>query len=137
MGDEYDRLDSLEAGGRSRARRLDTLEAHERDRPSFLRENWYRDVWLFVISVFLIVAVIVGDSENKERVDDVQQSRYLFQLANCEASNARNMKAKAKAGRLPLSPQGTKTVVALVDELQPFTKDCKTKAREGTRIPQD
>jgi hypothetical protein len=117
--------------------RVDDTGRPDRRPHPILRENWYRDVWLFVISVFMVLALLGGINANEDRINDIQQSRYLFQLANCEASNARNMKAKAKAERLPLSPQGRKTVRALVDELQPFTKDCRTKAREGTRIPQD
>jgi hypothetical protein len=134
--DDNDRLDDLEAGGRARGVRLDTLEAHERDRPSFLRENWYRDVWLFLITVFVVGATLAGISENQQRIDEIQESRYQFQLANCQSVNARNLSAKAKA-RETVSPEGQRTVRLLIDEMLPFYRDCEARAREGVEIPPD
>jgi len=51
-----------------------------------IRENWYRDVWLFVITVMVLAASIGGISENRHRIADIQQSRILV----CELQNERH-----------------------------------------------
>jgi hypothetical protein len=111
----------------------DGIEARRR---TIIRENWYRDVWLFVITVFMVAAVLFGIGENEERIQDVQESRYIFQLQNCQSVNARNLSAKAKARRI-VSAQGQRTVTTLIDEMLPFHRDCEARAREGVEIPPD
>jgi hypothetical protein len=108
----------------------------ESRRRTIVRENWYRDVWLFVITVFMVAAVLFGIGENEERIQDVQESRYIFQLQNCQSVNARNLSAKAKARRI-VSAQGQRTVTTLIDEMLPFHRDCEARAREGVEIPPD
>jgi hypothetical protein len=105
-------------------------------RKTIVRENWYRDVWLLLITVFVVGILILGIGENDERIEDIQQSRYEFQLQNCQSVNARNLKAKAKA-RQTVSAQGQRTVAALIDEMLPFHRDCVGRAREGVKIPPD
>jgi hypothetical protein len=111
----------------------DGIEARRR---TIIRENWYRDVWLFVLSVFLVVAVVVANAENRQRIDEIQESRYQFQIQNCLSVNARNLSAKAEAMR-SVSPEGQRTVRLLIDEMLPFNRDCAAKAREGVEIPPD
>jgi hypothetical protein len=110
----------------------DGIEARRR---TIIRENWYRDVWLFAITAFVVWVLIAGIGANEDRIGDIQQSRFLFQFQACVNTNGRNLEAKEKAKRLNLSPQGQETVVTLVDALVPFTADCEAKARDGIRIP--
>jgi hypothetical protein len=108
----------------------------ESRRRTIVRENWYRDVWLFVITAFMVVALWLGIDANDDRIEDIQQSRYIFQLQNCQSVNARNLSAKAKARRI-VSAQGQRTVTTLIDEMLPFHGDCEARAREGVEIPPD
>jgi hypothetical protein len=101
------------------------------------QDNWYRDVWNFLNTLLMLGILVLGVATNEDRINDVQKSRYEFQLQNCQVANARNLSAKAEGGRLPLSPQGKITVIKLVDKLQPFTRDCEARAREGVEIPPD
>jgi hypothetical protein len=108
----------------------------ESRRRTIVRENWYRDVWLFVITVFMVGSLWLGIDANEDRIQDIQASRYIFQLQNCQSVNARNLSAKAKARRI-VSAQGQRTVTALIDEMLPFHGDCEARAREGVEIPPD
>jgi hypothetical protein len=108
----------------------------ESRRRTIVRENWYRDVWLFVITVFMVAILVLGIGENDERIEDIQASRYEFQLQNCLSVNARNLNAKAKARRI-VSAQGQQTVTTLIDEMLPFHRDCEGRARDGVEIPPD
>lgn len=47
------------------------------------RENWYRDVWLFLISIVLVIGV----KANKDRVADIQSSRVEAVRTSCEKTN--------------------------------------------------
>jgi hypothetical protein len=100
------------------------------------QDNWYRDVWNFLNTLFLVAVLLLGIGANTDRIDDVQQSRYEFQLRNCLATNARNLAAKAKA-RDVVSAQGQRSVRILIDALVPFTDDCEARAREGVEISPD
>jgi hypothetical protein len=51
-----------------------------------VRENWYRDVWLFAITVLMLAATIIGINENRRRIAEIQQSRVQV----CELQNARH-----------------------------------------------
>jgi hypothetical protein len=110
----------------------DGIEARRR---TIIRENWYRD-GLFVITVFMVGSLWLGIDANEDRIQDIQASRYIFQLQNCQSVNARNLSAKAKARRI-VSAQGQRTVTALIDEMLPFHGDCEARAREGVEIPPD
>jgi acyl-CoA thioesterase len=103
----------------------------------WLRENWYRDVWLLLNTIFAVVILLAGVETNNDRVDDIQQSRFLFQFQACINTNARNLEAKKRANALMLSPEGKKTVETLVDALGPFVRDCEARARDGVRLPAD
>jgi hypothetical protein len=105
-------------------------------RKTIIRENWYRDVWLLLITVFVVGILILGIGENDERIEDIQQSRYEFQLQNCQSVNARNLSAKAQA-KQTVSPEGQRTVLLLIDKMLPFHHDCVARAREGVKIPPD
>jgi hypothetical protein len=100
------------------------------------QDNWYRDVWNFLNTLFMIGILLLGVAWNDNRIEDIQQSRYEFQLQNCQSVNARNLKAKAKA-RQTVSVQGQRTVLVLIDEMLPFHRDCEGRAREGVKIPPD
>jgi hypothetical protein len=108
--------------------------------------KWERRLWAFervwqdvvpaVCIVLLILLFVSTSGDNADRVDDVQASRYEFQLQSCIATNARNLAAKAKA-REVVSAQGQRSVRILIDALVPFTRDCEARAREGVEIPPD
>jgi hypothetical protein len=115
--------------------RMEDRGRRERRPIPIVRENWYRDVWLLIITVFMVAALIGGIEANDDRIADVQESRFLFQLQSCVNTNGRNLEAKAKAKELPLSANGRVVVVSLVDAMVPFTEDCEAKARNGVKIP--
>jgi hypothetical protein len=112
------------------------IEARNHERPGWLRENWYRDVWLFLLSAYIVAVTLAGVGANEDRIQDIQASRFEFQFQNCLSVNARNLKAKAKA-REVVSPQGQRTVRLLIDEMLPFSRDCEARARDGVQIPPD
>lgn len=47
------------------------------------RENWYRDVWLFIITVLVFLSI----QANGNRVDDIQASRVEATLSSCQKTN--------------------------------------------------
>jgi hypothetical protein len=110
-----------------------------------LRENWYRDVWLVIITACLIVFAFVWSNQNSDRITDsqrlseqnaslirqLQASRFEATRDNCLEINARNEKA------LGLIPPGKRQplVVAFVDALAPPHKDCVAYAHERVSLP--
>lgn len=92
------------------------------------RANFYRDAWLFLLSVLLLVTTVVSYNENRDRVDDIQRSRIEL----CERQNMRHDRAIIAVNRLinrPASPrrhvtpaqrlQAAQQVRAVVDAMVP------------------
>lgn len=108
--------------------------------PAWLRENWYRDVWLFLISLFCAVSIPVFYSANKDRIADVQTSRLENVRRGCEDSNAKNEHAKAKVNALrsqgKMSPEGAAVTKTLIDSLSEVHEDCEAYARQVVVPPE-
>lgn len=49
------------------------------------RDNWYRDLWLLVITGFVYLAI----TNSQHAVDQIQQERAHNVLVSCEANNQR------------------------------------------------
>lgn len=122
-------------------RRQDDEHPHFRLR-SLVRENWYRDVWLILISVGAIVAIVVGADANQDRVNDnkklieaIQESRVDAFTTQCNNVNKRNQRASQKLQQAPPRANVDKRIVkGLIDELAPYTPDCAAAANEAVAI---
>lgn len=121
-----------------------TPNAHPKERHTdggwrrLLRENWYRDVWLFLITTFAVVAVVTGRNENSQRIEDIQASRAESIRLTCVQQNerhdrsiatldaiidARLRQAPQERGRLEASRATTRTLIrALVPK-----EDCDAR----------
>lgn len=86
---------------------------------ALVRENWYRDVWLFGITLLCLGAIMFGYAANKDRIDEIQSSR----LDTCQRQNQRHDTASAIAQKR-VSKDSRPLVGALVDALVP-TQDCR------------
>jgi cell division protein FtsX len=60
--------------------------------------------------------------------DEIQQQRFQVVLDNCVSQNARHDRTIVRAKSL--SGQQQRVIGLLVDELQPFVKDCEKQARD-------
>lgn len=119
-------------------RREDGTKADRKRRPP---ENWYRDVWLFVLTLLLYQA-LTGVAGSVDRID---QSRHDVAFENCLSQNDRhnrtidkldNLVAKIKdpqeKARAKLNRAGT---VALIDALAPYHKDCRAYVDQLLEAP--
>ena len=98
--------------------------------------NWF----VAGLVAFSIIAVATGISligfgivlSNQSDTDDkIQTQRYDSILQQCNEQNDRHTKTIAKAQSLPENSE--KTVTMLVKELQPYTPDCKSYARNRVK----
>lgn len=53
------------------------------------KTNFHRDLWLFLITVLVLISIVTAYSQNKDRIQDIQRSR----LEVCERSNQRHDQA--------------------------------------------
>lgn len=115
-----------------------------------VRENWYRDVWLLLITgVTVLLAIIAVNAANnaQQAVKDVQAQRVESILTSCNQQNARHdhtirqldlVLAKAErvatpARRLQLRQSRAATVL-LINQLAPKL-DCQQVVLMATRTP--
>lgn len=115
--------------------RQDDLGPEAREDPphrgwrAFVRENWYRDVWLLLITLFVVAVTLVGFAS-------IQESRYQAALLQCLQRNSANVMAKERLDELlanvpPAQAQRTKDFsIVLIDAMVPFERDCEGRARE-------
>lgn len=128
--------DNLRADANTDAERLRDAVSHER----FVElENRFRRFFTKALIAFAVVGIssafAIGGfgfvlKRQARDAREIQLQRYQSLVVNCEAQNARNMGTIAKAKSL--KPATQKTVMLLVDELQPFVKDCDAFA--GRRV---
>lgn len=80
-------------------RHVRTPESHPSQRNSdkgwrrFVRDNWYRDVWLLVVSAVVLVAIIKAlgaANDAKDNVAAIQDSRVALTRDTCEQQNSRH-----------------------------------------------
>lgn len=71
--------------------RQETKDDRKHDRKIKMRENWYRDLWLFAITILVVVAL----GSIHEQTDEIQQGRRNTSGISCAVSAA-----VVKAGRL-------------------------------------
>lgn len=100
-----------------------------------LRENWYRDVWLAIISLVCVGTIFFGRAE-------IEESRRDAIVRACQEQNARNMKAVTVLDRiiagLPAGDEHDRAVrsragtVALIAAIAP-TQNCNAKAERLIR----
>jgi hypothetical protein len=89
----------------------------------FLRENWYRDVWLLVITVLVGLAILFGLTANRHRIDDVQKERARATFVNCLDQNARHDQALKRLERSRLTRDAKAFVTGYTDDIAP-KRDC-------------
>jgi len=101
------------------------------------RENWYRDVVLFIIVVvlFFVVKAVV------DRVDDVEESRFNAFVAACEESNQHNEEtikrlhevvAEQPPDKRKEAEASIPATILLINALQPKRESCHAYAEERT-----
>jgi hypothetical protein len=66
-----------------------TGESNGRRRLRLIRENWYRDLWLVVLTIIMLVAL--GAALNA--IDSIQEERAAAIRRACDEQNARNATA--------------------------------------------
>lgn len=67
------------------------------------RENWYRDVWMFVLSIIVVITVLNSANASNQAKDTaikVQQDRSATILRTCREQNARHQGTVAKLTKL-------------------------------------
>lgn len=62
------------------------------------------------------------------QADDIQDQRYEVLVENCQRQNARHDRTIARANSF-LDKEARRTVIILVNELQPFIPNCEELAR--------
>lgn len=115
----------------------------------FIRENWYRDLWLFAISIVVLWASLVGQQNAKTAVDlshQIQQERRDATYSVCADQNRRH---DATINQLLIEvryykkhlPRGTSAAqlqrsidanISLINALAP-AQDCKALAKRVTK----
>lgn len=70
----------------------------------FLRENWYRDVWLFILSALVLGSILAAVNANQNRIQDIQHERVRATLRSCVDQNARHDRAIRVTARLLRRP---------------------------------
>lgn len=109
-----------------------------------IRENWYRDVWLLIISGVVALALIKAlntADRAKTLVQDIQSQRVEAIRNNCRDQNTRHLNTLHELdvldARLPPSRRaearaGRPGVVLLINALAPY-QDCKKVVALATR----
>lgn len=91
----------------------------------WLRDNWYRDVWLLVISLVAAATCIIAILEPGRRADEIQASRYEATRAQCLDQNDRNTIAVALAEKL----DNPDVVIGLINAIIPYRDNCAARAK--------
>jgi len=59
-----------------------------------LPEKWperaYRDAWLLFITILALVAIVLGNHENNDRINDIQRERARALILVCNETNKQN-----------------------------------------------
>lgn len=92
--------------------------------------------WTLIILLAIALAQIGGGvlavwlvGQNRQRVDDIQQSRREVTLKNCQERNLRNVRTKRLVRKTDdLRPGSKGVILQLVDQLVPF-QDCKKEVK--------
>jgi hypothetical protein len=94
-----------------------------------VHDNWYRDLWLFAVTVIALAAILIGNHENHHRINDIQSERARALTLVCEQTNAQNagIVAFIKASIPPARRHdpATRAYLALASRAFPQT-DCPT-----------
>jgi hypothetical protein len=67
-------------------------------RKKWLRENWYRDIWLFAVTILVLIALMVQAHDRKEAVNANVEARY----SDCRGGNETRiaLRRQVEQGRL-------------------------------------
>jgi hypothetical protein len=89
-----------------------------------LRENWYRDVWLFLITGLVLAAILISQHEARQREDQtctlfernyrdaVQQLQQTYDyIGGLNADDLKQSLNKAVLANIPLAERRAKNVV--------------------------
>jgi hypothetical protein len=110
------------------------------------RENWYRDLWLFVISIVVAIAIIKAVSTSNKASDlaqAIQRQRVSQARDNCLDENARHKNtvdtldgliADLPAARRKQAEASRQFTVLLIDALAPV-RDCDLVAKAVVNLP--
>lgn len=97
-----------------------------------MRENWYRDIWLLIVSVVDVVAIISAlhaANQANHNVASIQNSRISITLDTCRDQNKRNDNTIARLNKIVnnipdphqrrLARRSVATTVSLIDAVVP------------------
>jgi hypothetical protein len=110
------------------------------------RENWYRDLWLFLISIVVAIAIIkaLGTSNKaNELAHAIQEQRVTQAHDNCLDENTRHRNtvatldgviARLPAARRKQAEASRQFTVLLIDALAPV-RDCELVAKSVIHLP--
>lgn len=107
-----------------------------------LKVNSHRDIWMFILSILVLISIVTAYNQNKQRIADIQASR----LEVCQRSNARHDQAIKTTMEILARPsanqrkmtaaqrvQSRRVVIEWVDSLVPRV-DC-AKILQPPTIP--
>ena len=100
-----------------------------------LPERFYRDVWLFLVSVLALASILIGQDQNRQRVEDIQASRVEAIRSQCESTHASLRQATKRVAALHFSPRGSRATVAILQAMDRYPKDCEAYALRTVTPP--
>jgi hypothetical protein len=100
-------------------------------------DNWYRDVWLFAITILVFISVNAAFNQSAA----IQHSRERAILEGCQQQNARNVAAYGFLNALPVnrnSPRMTpverkRLIQKFTDALVGPVQNCEKRVQQITR----
>jgi hypothetical protein len=100
-------------------------------------DNWYRDVWLFAITVLVFISVNAAFNQSSA----IQHSRERAIGEACHEQNTRNVKAYGFLSALPVNDNGPRMspgerkrlIQKFTDALVGPVQNCEKRVRQITR----
>jgi hypothetical protein len=118
-------------GGADHVRRIGDQSRRERIRRFLIRENFYRDIWLLIITGLVLVSLL----GLRDSVRQINSNRHEVLFQNCLAQNARNLGTKSRLDTLVAgisdprekarAERNKAGTIALIDALAPYRRDCR------------
>lgn len=106
--------------------------------PERFPERFYRDVWLFMITVIVVLGLLFGYQGNNNRLDDIQAERQRNTLGACEATNRQNQAIVAfVTASIPKGRRDDPDIVAYLDRARVSfpVQDCELVVKRLVQNP--
>ena len=96
-------------------------------------------IWLIVITGLSLISIGVSYQQNKDRLDDIQESRITYLETECLDINQRNGNSLRSIKKLEkaekLSPGGAEATRILINEVLPPRQNCREYAEITVEAP--